>query len=331
MKQRLDEIGIMRAILILAIVIGHAFAIYGVNPGWKRPEGIQDIPEYAWVNPVFISFTLQAFVFVSGYVLALYWGGYRKGFIFKKFKRLILPTLIFGLAYWAIIEDFRNIDSPFDVVVHLINGPGHLWFLPMLFDCFVIFVGFMWLKEKIALPIALWVIGIVLLSVGSPIMPSLMRINSGCSYFIFFIAGYIAFGYRDRLMRSGRGFFISTIALTCLLILIKLHLRHMDATMIITIATMINNILLGLSGSFMTLLLCFRLQHFSSLVIIGSWSGFFGVYLIHQFILRFLYHKTLLFAQFDSGAPFVALLITLVFSYLIAEVLLRFPLTRKLI
>ncbi|WP_459186839.1 hypothetical protein ACGE0T_11805 [Parabacteroides sp. APC149_11_2_Y6] len=69
-KEGLNEVYIIRPILILCIVIGHSFAIY--SGAWENVEALtENVPlVYKWLNPFFISFTLQAFVVISGYLFA---------------------------------------------------------------------------------------------------------------------------------------------------------------------------------------------------------------------------------------------------------------------
>lgn len=65
-KKTLLEVAIMRPILILCIVIGHSFAIY--NGAWPSPFDVNIHSIYRYINPLFISFQLAGFVFISGYV-----------------------------------------------------------------------------------------------------------------------------------------------------------------------------------------------------------------------------------------------------------------------
>ena len=67
-KIRLDEVTLMRTILALLIVFMHSFTCY--QGGWKRPEGYVDIPLYKWLARTSFAFTLEAFVFISGYLFA---------------------------------------------------------------------------------------------------------------------------------------------------------------------------------------------------------------------------------------------------------------------
>ena len=48
----------------------------------------------------------------------------------------LLPCLFFGIIYYMM---FYDLQSPwYNIIWKLLNGCGHLWFLPMIFWCFVL-------------------------------------------------------------------------------------------------------------------------------------------------------------------------------------------------
>ncbi|MEG2599838.1 MAG: acyltransferase family protein, partial [Muribaculaceae bacterium] len=136
-KKLLPEVSIVRPILIICIVIGHCFAPY--SGAWDLPKNINGETLYSWINPLFISFQLQAFVFISGYLYS-----YQKKtssniqFIYKKFKRLIIPAIFFGIIYYLLFRFERDYFNISNAIIQILSGIGHLWFLPMLFWCFFI-------------------------------------------------------------------------------------------------------------------------------------------------------------------------------------------------
>lgn len=82
---RLDEVTLMRTILALLIVFMHAFTCY--QGLWEKPEGYIEIPLYKWLARISFAFTLECFVFMSGYLFAFQritlnriGGGYKLGF-----------------------------------------------------------------------------------------------------------------------------------------------------------------------------------------------------------------------------------------------------------
>ncbi len=65
---RLEEVTLMRCVLAILIVFLHSFTCY--NGSWAEPLGYIDIPAYKWLARVSFAFTLEAFVFISGYLFA---------------------------------------------------------------------------------------------------------------------------------------------------------------------------------------------------------------------------------------------------------------------
>ena len=142
---RLEEITLMRTILAFLIVFMHAFTCY--NGGWKQPLGYVDIPLYKWLARFSFAYTLEAFVFISGYLFAFQRITLNRvenemGLIVNKLKRLMLPSIIFSALYFVIFYEYKGVSN---MLYSIINGCGHMWYLPMLFWCFI--GG--WLLEKI--------------------------------------------------------------------------------------------------------------------------------------------------------------------------------------
>lgn len=99
----LYDAAILRLVLVFLLVYYHAFAIY--SGAWDSLNGYPEIKAYWWLDKLSFAFMLEAFVFVSGYVF-----GYQvrcKGeeklkadsVIVGKFKRLMIPCLLFSIIY----------------------------------------------------------------------------------------------------------------------------------------------------------------------------------------------------------------------------------------
>jgi fucose 4-O-acetylase-like acetyltransferase len=136
-KSLLQDVVLLRVIVIFLLVIYHAFIIY--SHGWKEPVVFQENSVYWWMAKFSYSFMLETFVFISGYLLAyqaingklqeVFWH-----FTKKKASRLVLPCLIFSIIYFLMFRDY----SLSVVYKDIYNGSvGHLWFLPMLFWCYL--------------------------------------------------------------------------------------------------------------------------------------------------------------------------------------------------
>lgn len=187
-KQLLNDLIIIRPMLIVLLVFYHAFAVYG--GAWTPIEGFPDIAAYWWLDRLAYAFMLEAFVFISGYVF-----GYQvrtkglvvlqpKTFFCKKIKRLIVPCMVFSLLY---ILMFGNINQPISKTFYgMIGGTAHMWFLPMLFWCFVIIWGIEKLNAKPKMAFTLLFLCALCSFVTLP-----LQLSATLYYLPFFYIGYI--------------------------------------------------------------------------------------------------------------------------------------------
>lgn len=154
-----------------------------------------DFPEneiYWWMAKVPISFFLEVFTFVSGYILG--YGVQNKGVettitfnncVIKKLKRLLLPSILFSTIYFLLVGDYN---LPLQSILgRIINGYGHLWYLPMLFWCFVA----IWLIEKIGIKPKYILPCLVICSIVFSIKDLPLRIDDALYYMLFFYLGYV--------------------------------------------------------------------------------------------------------------------------------------------
>lgn len=93
-----------------------------------------------WLTRITFAFTLEAFVFISRYLMAFRQFTLKKrvsdvNFIVNKLKRLILPSVIFSIFYFIFFYQYMGRLG--DMIYNVINGCGHMWFLPMLLWCIV--------------------------------------------------------------------------------------------------------------------------------------------------------------------------------------------------
>ena len=186
-KILLLDVCIIRFILIFLLVLYHAFAIF--CGAWTPLDGYPEIRSYRWIGKASYSFMLEAFVFISGYVF-----GYQvlrkpeklafNSVATSKAKRLLLPSIIFSVIYYCLFYDFHK--PIYEICYSIINGTGHLWFLPMLFWCFI----FTSLAEKTGINRRCVTAIAIALSFVS-VVPLPFRLSSSLYYFIFFYVGYI--------------------------------------------------------------------------------------------------------------------------------------------
>ena len=209
-KANLDEVSIIRPILITLVVLYHSMAIHTGN--WALPDGVTVISVYKAVGKLAYAFMLESFVFISGYVWAFQ--RERRGrkeslgvLCRKKTIRLLVPNIVFGLLYCFLLEGGKL------TILHLLEGPGHLWFLPMLFECFLI--SWCILKTKVPLRVilpVLFIVGII------PPKDLPLRLSLTLYYLPFFMLGYYMNGKYEKLKENIR---IKHILLTWFLFLIS--------------------------------------------------------------------------------------------------------------
>lgn len=189
-RKNLDEVSFVRPILILLVVLYHSMAIHTGN--WEMPNGVTVILAYKAIGRLSYAFMLEAFVFVSGYV----WAYQReKGgseslikLLHKKCLRLFIPTVVFGIVYLLLFE--RNNFT----LIHLLEGPGHLWFLPMLFECFII--SWCILHFNLSLRVLLPFLFLIALFIPSDLP---FRMSYTFYYLPFFLLGFYYYGLYDQL------------------------------------------------------------------------------------------------------------------------------------
>lgn len=325
-KQLLEDVVIIRPILIILLVFYHAFAIYG--GGWLPIEGYPEIRSYWFLDKLSYAFMLETFVFVSGYVL-----GYQvrkkgdciinlKYLIPNKFKRLIVPCILFSIAY---IMLFLDIKQPVNNTIYdLFNGVGHMWFLPMLFWCFII-VGIIepfHLSPSIFVPLS-FIVAII----PWPELP--LRLNYSFYYFPFFYVGYhiqknnISIRWLNKkgsVLLSIISFLFLFIALTYL----SMHAESLcgsNNVICIAIICKLCQIIYSSAG----LIMLFSIVGFlldRGIVSPSPWMAYlgslcFGVYLFQQFFLMAIYNYTNLPNILGAyWLPWVGFLIALLSSVL---------------
>lgn len=139
-KKYLMDVVAIRLSFIFLLVVYHALCIY--NGAWDSPyTPAVSIPSYDRLGTLIHLSQLEALVFISGLLFGYY--ALKKpnalsfnSCVVKKAKRILLPCLFFGVIYFVM---FYDLQAPwYSIIWKVLNGCGHLWFLPMIFWCFVL-------------------------------------------------------------------------------------------------------------------------------------------------------------------------------------------------
>ena len=199
-EEGLQEVYFLRFLLVLLLVIMHSFNMFTGSPSWPLPDGIQPILAYDWISKTAYSFMLETFVFISGYIFSYQLYGQNKdiclkGLIRGKLQRLVLPCIIFGLLYLLCFEreSFDNIPK---MLYSIISGVGHLWFLPMLFWCFI-FSYFLAKMKEPNLGILYVLFGLSIFS----FLPLPFQMSNSLFFMFYFYLGMYCWKKREQMMR----------------------------------------------------------------------------------------------------------------------------------
>lgn len=332
-KTWLYEISFIRPILLFLLVSYHAFAPY--CGAWDASI-VTDNEVYKWLAYAFRAFRLEAFVFVSGYVFAQqilkqHKFASLKQLIYSKFKRLIIPCWVFGLAYALI---FNNLQWG-----GVICGIGHLWYLPCLFWCFIL--TFLIYRSKIKL--AHCIIGLLILATIS-FAPIPLQLNKAMYYLFFFYLGGLSWKNATTINKyaTNRNMILLWLAFSALFILVYL-LREYNSSIYecfgligkaaILSVNNITKLLLatcGIASLYISAVVFLRRHKLRDWVIdIGNYG--YGVYIFHQFILLGLYYYTDLPMVTSYWLPWIGTAIALSGSLLLSWVFRKTKLGRALI
>lgn len=347
----LSEFVYLRLILIIALVLYHALCPY--TGSWSPFPGIHESSFFYWLGKYSYYFFLPSFVFMSGYLFGFSQKKKKlpmtfKGVVGKKFKRLFIPSIIFSIVYCLM---FWDLSVPvYTIGYKILNGAGHMWFLPMLFWCFVaVFLADL-LKIK---PSIMMGTAIIMALLPIPELP--LRLNGLFGYFVFFYIGY-AMGrgiYVEKLIYACKecqiwGLMVTYVVSVFLIgalgrdwnemFTVFLTSSGLPSVLTKAIYATINQILTFLSGlSGMLIVYRVSMNYLVKKYPLRQWmanlsSYCFGVYLFQQFVLQYLYYKTTLASCLPHViTPWAMFFIALATSLLLTFLTLKTRIGRYLI
>lgn len=337
------DVVLIRLLLIGLLIVYHAFAIH--THAWRPPyDAFIPIVAYDWFGMFSHSFRLEAMVFISGLLFGYNFRRKPEMFTFqtcviKKAKRILLPCFIFGIIYYLMFYDLSV--SPLQIIYRILNGCGHLWFLPMIFWCFVLTYAI----NKI-LPLLICIKILPFLFLWNLInIASLLPFGLGYlgSFFLYFYIGFCIKCNWITLPPANNRNLLAALMLFIVFFLAFMFMRNNWigelAFMEKVLRHLINNVfrvILSLSAIFILYGLANKikvieyLEHRPFLITLSGYC--YGVYIYQQFILQVLYYKTSLpLLVNEYWLPWLATGITLVASLLLCHITLKFRLGRFLI
>ena len=189
-QPKLQNIVVLRSFAIIAVVLYHCYCPWLKAWDWYECEYRA---LYSYIFETILVGRMPLFVCVSGYLFSHLYidrGKYHEfgAFIKNKVKRLLVPCFLFtGLMCLILrLNYFENV----------IGYGFHLWFLKMLFFCFLT----TWICVKyihsVKSDICVGIITVIMMFIPAP---EFLGIGQYFKYYFFFYGGYLMYKYRDPL------------------------------------------------------------------------------------------------------------------------------------
>ena len=304
-KVILRELDYLKIIGVLLVVIGHCTSIY--TGGWVFTSPVKS-SVYGLIASYVYTFHVPMLVFVSGaiyYYCRINKEKYSsiKSLIINKFKRLILPFLFVGILYsipikYTIGMAYGNIFSNMKSFILGLNT-GHLWYLLMLFNIFILFYLYesFILNKKYSIVLNLILFSILYISSG--FFTNIFQINRAIQYSIFFYLGYEFFRSKDKLilklekLKSKSILIMTPILIAISLVLILVSKMKLSSIMLSKFFSLINVVI-----AMICIIICYLIVYLINnrmkniilkekidklINIIGKYS--FNIYLLHEPII----------------------------------------------
>lgn len=337
-QTELSNCTVIKTLLMLTIVFFHSSLFWG-DSNWlsnlatpKRESSFIPLLTY-----VLSSFHTQTFALISGYLF--YYLKFEKGkyarffpFLLNKARRLIIPLIAVSL-FWVIpvslliIPDFQNqiVDK-----FLLMKAPSQLWFLLVLFHCFVLFYFF---SSFFARHTRLGFVILLTFPLIGFFAPSVFRISTFFTYAVIFGTG---FKLRQLKLTIKRKRWIFTLFAVCLFLLWAL--RYITTFENPSVYTKCLKLLLATACDVVVPAAVFITLQKAAPWIPGKESAFFKLFSRHSMTIYLFHQQTIYYTilAFNGYLPIpihigVNFVVSTGVSLLLALVLTQFKIGRFII
>ena len=206
-QNKLHDVAFIRAIAVVLVVFFHAYGMMYAPAHFPSLSKLYKEIYYN-TNSICLWFHMPLFIFISGYLFSylyihkgkyrVFWG--RKGFLLNKLKRLILPYVIFSLIF--------SVSVAILPIQSIVSGEySHLWFLSMLFWCFILVHILYQLNVNDNSMLTFILLAIFFLSMFLPYSPiRFLGLHYLPRWFFWFWLGCAVFRFRHKLFFTFRKF-----------------------------------------------------------------------------------------------------------------------------
>ncbi len=248
----------------------------------------------------------------------------------------MLPSVIFSAAYFAIFYQYKGLGN---MVYSIINGCGHMWFLPMLFWCFI--GG--WLLERAKVK-DVWKMAFLVCLNLFAIISLPLQLKSAASYMVYYYAGYMVYEHKDAIkaaITSKRliwGWILFAVVFALLRPMRDVLIFTEGAPRLYRLAMYVGDNAcqlvyagLGTLVFYCTAVYCMQGRELKPFTVKLA-SCCFGIYLFQQFVLQLLYYKTSFPVIVGPyWLPWCGFVIAAVVSYILTDVLLKSKIGRLIL
>lgn len=330
MKSNLQlDIVILRLLSIIVVVFFHA---YGMTYANHLPKTVSELyrSKYEIFNQSYlINIAMPMFIVISGYLFGkqLCLGKYNsfRLMVWNKFKRLMIPFFVFTVLFMVTTNSVSY--EPFYRWTY-----WHLWYLPMLFQCFI--VTYL-LKKMILKKGGVCLLVLFTLSLAGKFMPMILGLHNVSLWLCWFVLGVVVYQYYTKIFDVMR----------------KYHLLWLSATIYTLTGIMCyteygEHTVCGMFASLSAIsaiwyicwLIPWKQFRFTELLIRLSACSF-GIYIFHNWVELYMLSSTaqhiLSLANLAETHiylfPFVFAIIAFFISYVISLLLMKFRIGRTLI
>lgn len=346
-KDRLSEPDVIRAVTAVIVVLFHAYGMMYTPAHF--PDTVEIYREkYYWFNSICLWFHMPLFIFISGGVYGYLYhvkGKYRDTlpFIWNKMKRLLIPYVIFSVIFMVTTNGWSWSG--------LFSGTySHLWFLTMLFWCFVGIAVIDMLRPCMLrfFPTPIVHVLILIISFIGLLLPKLDYNLLGIAYFykwfFWFYLGYSIYMNRNKVYICIKKTLILPFVLPFLYGCCMWYMVTCVGTYGGNSKCFISEIGFACIVLWIWYVLCWLIEKFGT-----SWTQCwlikelslcsFGIYIFHNWIEPFMISRTaqklLPLADWSANHtvlfPLVFSLLALLISYILTKIVLRTKIGRSLL
>lgn len=316
------DVAVLRSLSIMAVVAFHTTGMMYADAHFPATKELYHSVYYAFNQCLLINVAMPMFVFLSGYLFHYQLATGRVtsfvGMVRKKVLHILVPYFVFGLVMMATTANFNPISL-------FRGGYWHLWFLPMLFWCFVVSYALRRLTRSIYyVAILISAFGV---SLCGKFLPQIMGLHYITVWYCWFIFGGVVFLFCEQISSFMRRYRLQWLFILSYVILTVLHpVPYGERTWFATLAQ---------AGVVVALWLVFHtlrpavMHRLHPLVWLSRYS--YGIYIFHNWLAVYLISSTaqrlLPLASWAEHHvvlfPLCFFLITMLFSFACSWLLLK--------